>query len=73
MVNSHVKFFSESSCGSLESVVNTFLNLFDVRQIIKIEHSCSQSQYGHTYSCMVFYLPNFEDIRDIKLDKILEL
>ena len=51
--------------------VNSFLDTLDVRQIIKITHNYSCDTRHNYHTCMIVYI-NFEDIRDLKLDSILD-
>lgn len=71
MAKAKVKVLHDSVDLGLERKVNEFLQTIDVLQVLKIQYCQSESQYQHAYSCMIVYLENFEDIRDIKLDKIL--
>ncbi len=77
MINAQVKIISdEESATSLEIKINNFLKTIDVRQIIKTEYSSSISTGPyHTkrlFSTTIYYV-NFEDIRDVKIDNVLEV
>jgi hypothetical protein len=77
MINAQVKIITdEESATSLEIKINNFLKTIDVRQIIKTEYSSSIStgsyQTKRLFSTTIYYL-NYEDIRDVKLDNVLEV
>ena len=76
MINAQVKIISDDGADSLEIKINNFLKTIDVRQIIKTEHSSSISTGNyHTkrlFSTTIYYV-NFEDIRDVKIDNVLEV
>ena len=76
MINAKVKIFNEEYVHSLESSVNNFLKTIDVRQIIKTEYSSSASvgQYDtiRSHSAVIYYV-NIEDIRDAKIDSVLDI
>lgn len=76
MINAKVKIFNEEYVHSLESSVNNFLKTIDVRQIIKTEYSSSISsgQYNtiRSHSAVIYYV-NIEDIRDAKIDSVLDI
>jgi hypothetical protein len=76
MINANVKIFNEEYDHSLEVSINKFLKTIDVRQIIKTEYSSSISsgQYStiRSHSAVIYYV-NIEDIRDAKIDSVLEI
>jgi hypothetical protein len=76
MINSKVKIFDEEYAHRLENSINEFLKTIDVRQIIKTEYSSSitESQYStkRSFSAIVYYV-ELADIRDIKIDNVLEV
>jgi len=76
MINAKVKIFNEEYNTSLEVSINKFLKTIDARQIIKTEYSSSMSagQYNtiRSYSAVIYYV-NIEDIRDAKIDSVLEI
>lgn len=76
MINAKVKIFNEEYVHSLESSVNNFLKTIDVRQIIKTEYSSaiSSGQYNtiRSHSAVIYYV-NIEDIRDAKIDSVLDI
>lgn len=77
MINAQVKIISdEDSATSLEIKINNFLKTIDARQIIKTEFSSSISTGPyHTkrlFSTTIYYV-NFEDVRDVKIDNVLEV
>ena len=76
MINAKVKIFYEDQAHTLENSVNAFLQKIDVRQIIKTEYSTcvAAGQYStvRSHSAIIYYV-EFEDIRDAKIDKVLEI
>jgi hypothetical protein len=76
MINAKVKIFSEEYSDSLEIRINVFLKTIDTRQIIKTEYSSSASvgQYNtiKSFSAIIYYV-EFEDIREVKIDSVLEI
>jgi hypothetical protein len=68
MIKAKVKLLRDVTYYRLEDDINDFLSTIDIRQIIKTEYStCSEH-----YSVLIYYV-NFEDIRDAKLDNILDI
>ena len=76
MINAKVKIIEADYPSNLESELNQFLKTIDVRQIIKTEYSSgiSAGQYDtkRTSSVIIYYI-GFEDIRDVKIDNVLEV
>ena len=76
MINAKVKIFYEDYAHTLENVVNDFLKTIDVRQIIKTEYSTcvAAGQYStvRSHSAIIYYV-EYEDIRDAKIDNVLEI
>lgn len=76
MINAKVKIFYEDYAHTLENVVNAFLQTIDVRQIIKTEYSTcvATGQYStiRSHSAIIYYV-EYEDIRDAKIDNVLEI
>lgn len=72
MINAKVKVFVSEYSLHLETDVNNFLQTIDIRQVIKTEHSTSAGQLGYRYTTIIYYIDS-EDIRDIKIDKIIEI
>ena len=76
MINAKVKIFYEDYAHTLENVVNAFLQTIDVRQIIKTEYSTcvATGQYStiRSHSAIIYYV-DFEDIRDAKIENVLEI
>lgn len=70
MVNVKVKIFHENDESWLEKKVNEFLETIDIRQIVKTEYSTSGDSYVK-HSIIIYYM-NLEDVRDIKIDNILD-
>jgi hypothetical protein len=76
MINAKVKIFHEDYPDYLESSINIFLETIDVRQIIKTEYSTSMSVGPHQTirsSSAIIYYVDYEDIRDAKIDNVLEI
>ena len=72
MINAKVKVFKEEYSHNLEVSINTFLETIDIRQVIKTDFSISSVGYTINYTAIIYYV-SFEDIRGIKLEKILEI
>ncbi len=76
MIKAKVKIFNADYESYLEDSVNQFLETIDVRQIIKTEYSSSMavSQYTtiRSYSAIIYYV-ELADIRDAKIDNVLEI
>ena len=72
MINAKVKVFVSEYSLHLETDVNNFLQTIDIRQVIKTEHSTSAGALGYRYTTIIYYIDS-EDIRDIKIDKIIEI
>jgi hypothetical protein len=70
MINAQVKVIHSSDDEWFEKLMNEFLKTIDARQIIKTEYSTSGDYTKH--SVIIYYVP-FEDIRDAKIDNILEI
>lgn len=69
MVNAKIKLImSTDGYEDFQGKVNRFLTSIDVRQIIKTDVFI----HGETsaYRMVIWYV-NFEDIRDIKIDKVI--
>jgi len=66
MINAKVKYII-SYPSMINGEVSQFLKTIDVRQIIKIEHTRSDSQI----ICLIMYL-DLEDIRESKIESILD-
>jgi hypothetical protein len=76
MINAKVKIFNADYESYLESSINEFLKTIDVRQIIKTEYSSamSVSQYNtiRSHSVVIYYV-ELADVRDAKIDNVLEI
>jgi hypothetical protein len=62
--------------SNLESELNKFLKTIDVRQIIKTEYSTgiSAGQYDtKRLSYVIIYYVGLDDIRDVKINNVLEV
>jgi hypothetical protein len=76
MINAKVKIISDEFGDNLEEEINKFLKTIDVRQIIKTEYSSniSAGQYStKRLSSVVIYYVGSDDIRDVKIDNVLEV
>ena len=72
MINTKVKILASTEPRFIEKDLNEFLATIDTRQIIKTDYSTTCSNYSTRYSMVIFYV-NIEDIRDAKLDNILDI
>ena len=73
MINAKVKVINEISEYSFGEEVNNFLEAIDIRQIVKSEFStCCTSTGGVKYSVLIYYV-GIDDIRDAKIENILEI
>jgi hypothetical protein len=76
MINCKVKTFDEEYVHRLEQNMNEFLETIDVRQIIKTEYSSSVSTEGYntkrTFSAVIYYV-GIDDIRDAKIEGVLDI
>lgn len=72
MTNAKAKIITEWNLNQFSKTLNDFLKTIDVRQIIKTEYSTSMSTSSTVYSAVIYYV-DFEDIRDIKLDNVLNI
>ena len=70
MINAKVKVIHTSDDEYFERLMNEFLKTIDVRQIVKTEYATSGDYTKH--SVIIYYVP-LEDIRDAKIDNILEI
>jgi hypothetical protein len=70
MINAQVKVIHSSDNEWFEKLMNEFLKTIDARQIVKTEYSTSGNHTKH--SVIIYYVP-LEDIRDAKIDNILEI
>jgi hypothetical protein len=76
MIKAKVKIFHEDYPDYLETSINNFLETIDVRQIIKTEYSTSMSAGPHNTirsSSAIIYYVELVDIRDAKIDNVLEI
>jgi hypothetical protein len=71
MVNAKVKVIEEKWGFSLENSMNEFLKTIDVRQIIKTEFSKSEDNINSLIA--IIYYIELSDVRDIKIDNVLEV
>lgn len=71
MVVPKVEIFSNSQPDDLQSDINEFLSVMDVRQIVKMEYSSAWGSSSDLHSCIIMYI-GLDDVRDIKIDTILD-
>lgn len=72
MINAQVKVINTDWYSELERQINDFLKTIDVRQIIKTEYSSSISSHAKSFSVIIYYV-EIEDVRDLKIDHVLEI
>ena len=71
MVYAKVKIMNASTSNDLEEMINSFLSTIDIRQIVKMDYQVSGDSHKRSY-ILITYI-DFEDIRDIKIDSILNI
>jgi hypothetical protein len=71
MINAKVKMFGNTYIGDLQTEVNSFFETIDIRQVIKMENFATGDSNKKNY-CVITYV-EMCDIRDAKVDKILEI
>jgi hypothetical protein len=73
MINAKVKVIHSSDDDWFEKLMNEFLKTIDARQIVKTEFStCCTSTGGVKFSVLIYYV-GIDDIRDVKIENILEI
>jgi hypothetical protein len=72
MINARVKVIHETNSYEFEKEVNNFLKTIDIKQIVKTEFSTASDNY-HTHHSVIMYYVGIEDVRDAKIDNILEI
>ena len=76
MINAKVKVFYEDYAHTLEKTINDYLQPIDVRQVSKTEYSTcvAAGQYSTvtSHSAVIYYV-EYEDIRDAKIENVLEI
>ena len=72
MINAKVKLFYGDYTGRLQEEMNEFLQTIDARQILKTEYSTAASHSSYRHTAIIYYL-EMSDVRDVKLDNILEI
>ena len=76
MINAQVKIIYADFPLNLEVQINDFLKTIDVTQIIKTEYSSSISISVHShvksFSVIIYYV-EIEDVRDLKIDNVIEI
>ncbi len=71
MVYAKVKIMTAFTSNDLEEMINSFLSTIDVRQVVKMDYQVSGDSHKRLY-ILITYI-GFEDIRDIKIDNILNI
>lgn len=71
MINGKVKMFNQSYITDLQNEINEFLKTIDIRQVIKMENFAVGDAKKRIY-CAITYV-DIDDIRDVKIDNILEI
>lgn len=72
MINAKVKIFKEEYPHLLQNSINEFLQTIDIRQVIKTDFNISGGPtYTMNYSTIIYYV-ELEDIRDAKIESILD-
>ena len=71
MVNAKVKIFNATTGKDLETITNDFLSSIDIRQVVKMDYQVTGDSNRHSYMLITYI--DFEDIRDIKIDNILNI
>lgn len=71
MINAKVKIFNASTSNDLETLINDFLGKIDIRQVLKMDYQVSGDSTKRSYMLITYI--DFEDIRDIKIDNILNI
>lgn len=72
MINAKVKMFHSEYSNRLEGEINEFLQTIDVRQIIKTDYSIASTDSSYRYTAIIYYV-GLEDIRDAKIENVLEI
>ena len=72
MIKGKVKVFDERNYVRLENSINQFLETVDIRQVIKTEFSTTNYNSTLTF-CAIIYYVGIEDIRDAKIEGILDI
>jgi hypothetical protein len=72
MINAKVKIIERTNSSEFESEVNKFLKTIDIKQIVKTEFSTTTTNYHNFHTVMIYYV-NIEDVREAKIDNILEI
>jgi hypothetical protein len=72
MINAKVKIFYGEYSTRLEGEMSEFLQTIDVRQIIKTDYSTAATTSSYRYTAIIYYV-DLEDIRDAKIENVLEI
>jgi hypothetical protein len=72
MINAKVKVINETSEYAFGEEVNNFLKTIDIRQIVKTEFSTCCTSTAVKFSVLIYYV-GIDDIRDAKIENILEI
>lgn len=63
-----IKIIKGDSAVDFEVKMNQFLQTIDIRQVVKIEKQYDNST---TYRGFIYYINEFADLRDLKIDSVL--
>jgi len=73
MINAKVNLIMDSNHYEFRKNLQTFLETIDIRQIVKTEFSTCCASNGSTHFSILIYYVGIDDIRDAKIDNILEI
>ena len=73
MINAKVNLIMDSNQYEFKKNLQTFLETIDIRQIVKSEFSTCCTSSGSTHFSVLIYYVGIDDIRDAKIDNILEI
>ncbi len=72
MIFAKVKIIETDFSFKLEKEVNDFLKTIDIRQVVKTDYQVVGITGNWKHSVVIYYV-QFEDIRDAKIDSVLDL
>ncbi len=72
MIFAKIKIIETDFSFKLEKEVNDFLKTIDIRQVVKTDYQVVGITGNWKYSVVIYYV-QFEDIRDAKIDSVLDL
>lgn len=73
MIITKVKVFESHDSSWLEKIMNDFLQNLDARQIIKTEYSSAGGSNNNWRFTTIIYYVGIDDIREAKIDNVLEI